>query len=114
MSNNVSLFVIGLPKNKPVSELLRLKFGGTLDKAKKIFPKIIEAKISVKSQNVEGSKTHYDVKSTVITSKNRFSYTQSGWDILKICEELCRKLEGDLSKHADNRQRESIRKRGVN
>ncbi len=111
MGENVSLYIIGLPKDKPVAELLRLKFGGTLEKAKKIFSKIIEAKISVKSQNVEGLKTHYDVTANVITSKNRLTYTESGWDILKICEDLCRKLEGDLSKHVNKRQRESIRKK---
>ena len=114
MSNNIPLFVVGLPKDEPVAEFLMSKFRHTLEKARKILPEIIEAKILVKSQNIEGTKTHYDVKSTVITSKNRLSYTQSGWDILKICEELCRKLEGDLSKHTYNRQRESIRKRGVN
>jgi len=113
MGENVSLYIIGLKKDKPIAEILRLKFGGALDKAKKIFPKIIEAKISVKSQNVEGLKTHYDVTATVITSKNRLIYTESGWDILKICEELCRKLEGDLSKHVDKRQRESIRKKTI-
>jgi len=111
MGEKVSLYIIGLPKDKPVAELLRLKFGGTLEKAKKIFPKILEAKISVKSQNVEGLKTHYNVIATVITSKNRLTYTESGWDILKMCEDLCRKLEGDLSKHVNKRQRESIRKK---
>ena len=114
MSNNIPLFVVGLPKDEPVAEFLMSKFRHTLEKARKILPEIIEAKILVKSQNIEGTKTHYDVKSTVITSKNRLSYTKSGWDILKICDELCRKLEGELSKHTYNRQRESIRKRGVN
>ena len=114
MSNNIPLFVVGLPKDEPVAEFLMSKFRHTLEKARKILPEIIEAKILVKSQNIEGTKTHYDVKSTVITSKNRLSYTQSGWDILKICDELCRKLEGELSKHTYNRQRESIRNRVVN
>jgi len=114
MSNNIPLFVVGLPKDEPVAEFLMSKFRHTLEKARKILPEIIEANILVKSQNVEGTKTHYDVKSTIITSKNRLSYTKSGWDILKICDELCRTLEGDLSKHDDKRLRESIRKRGTN
>jgi len=112
MGENVSLYVIGLPKDKPVAELLRLKFGGTLEKAKKIFPKIIEAKISVEFQNPEGERTHYDVTSNITTTKNRFIYNESGWDILKICDELCRKLEGEFPSHDDKRQRESIRKKG--
>ncbi|MGB0856031.1 MAG: HPF/RaiA family ribosome-associated protein [Nitrosopumilus sp.] len=111
MIDKIPLYVIGLPKDEPVNELLVAKFEGTLEKVKKILPEIIEAKISVKSQNPEGSRTHYDVTSTVTTSKNQLIYTESGWDILKICDELCRKLEGNLSKHDDKRQRESIRKK---
>ena len=72
---------------------------------------IIEAKIDVKSQNPEGSRTHYDVTATIKTSKNQLVYTESDWDILKIADELCRKLERELSKHDDKRQRDSVRKK---
>lgn len=71
----------------------------------------MNAKIAVEFQNPEGSRTHYDVTATVKTSKNQLIYTASGWDILKIADELCRKLEGELPKHNDNRQRDSIRKK---
>ena len=111
MSDNVPLFVIGLPKDEPVNGLLMSKFGHALEKAKKILPDIIEAKIAVETQNTEGTRTHYEVRSTAITSKNHIIYTESGWDILKICDELCRKLEGEFPSHDDKRQRESIRKK---
>ena len=111
MSENVPLYVIGLPKNDPAANLLKSKFGHTLDKAKKFLPEIIEAKISVEFQNPEGERTHYDVTSNITTSKNRFIYTESGWDILKICDELCRKLEGEFPSDDDKRKRESIRKK---
>jgi len=114
MSKQVPLFIIGLPKDEPANEFLMLKFGDTLEKANKIFSNIIEAKIAIKTQNTEGERTHYDVTATVITTDNQLIYTESGWDLLKITEKLCRKLEGELSKHVDNRQRESIRKRGLN
>ncbi len=111
MSNTVPLFVIGLPKDDFAKGLLMSKFGHTLEKAKKILPEIIEAKIAVETQNPEGSRTHYEVRATVTTAKNQLLYTESGWDILKIVDELCRKLEGELPKHETNRQRESIRKK---
>ncbi|MGI9565607.1 MAG: HPF/RaiA family ribosome-associated protein [Nitrosopumilus sp.] len=112
MSNEIPLFVIGLEKDNPANEVLMSKFGGSLEKVQQILPKIIEAKISIKSQNTKGTRTHYDVTSTVKTSDNQLVYTQSGWDILKICDELCRKLEGEMPKHNDKRQRQSIRKKG--
>jgi ribosome-associated translation inhibitor RaiA len=114
MSNDVPLFVIGLPKDDFAKGLLMSKFRHTLEKAKKILPEIIEAKIAVETQNPEGSRTHYEVRATVTTAKNQLVYTDSGWDILKIADELCRKLEGEFSKHTDNRQRESIRKKEAN
>jgi len=114
MSNNVPLFVIGLLKGEFAEGLLMSKFRHTLEKSEKILPEIIEAKIAVETQNPEGSRTHYEVRATITTAKNQLVYTESGWDILKIADELCRKLEGELPKHTNNRQRESIRKRGAN
>ncbi|MFQ5476390.1 MAG: hypothetical protein ACE5DT_05090 [Nitrosopumilus sp.] len=112
MSDNIPLYVIGLAKDEPAGELLMSKFGGALEKVQHILPNIIEAKISVETRNTEGSRTHYDVTATVTTAKHPLIYTDSGWDILKITDELCRKLEGELPKHDDKRQRESIRKKG--
>ncbi len=114
MSNNVPLFVIGLPKGEFAEGLLMSKFRHTLEKAEKILPEIIEAKIAVETQNPEGSRTHYEVRATITTAKNQLLYTESGWDILTIADELCRKLEGELPKRETKRQRESIRKKGAN
>ena len=111
MTEKIPLYIVGLAKDEPANELLMSKFGGALEKVQPVLTDIIEAKISVKSQNPEGSRTHYDVTATVKASKNQLVYTESGWDILKICDELCKKLERELSKHDDKRQRESIRKK---
>jgi ribosome-associated translation inhibitor RaiA len=111
MTGKVPLYVIGLAKDEPANEILASKFGGALEKVQHVLPDIIEAKISVETQNTEGSRTHYDAKAIVTTPKHQLVYTDSGWDILKIADELCRKLEGEMPKHDDKRQRDSIRKR---
>jgi len=114
MSDKVPLFVIGLPKDEHVGKYLMSKFGDALEKVQPVLSNIIEAKIAVETQNPEGSRTHYEVRATVTTAKNQLVYTESGWDILKIADKLCRKLEGELPKHETKRQRESIRKKGTN
>ena len=81
-----------MAKDEPANEILTSKFGSALEKSKNALSEIIEAKISVKSTNSEGTRTHYDVTSTVVTSKNTLVYTESGWDILKISDELSSKL----------------------
>ena len=111
MSEKVPLYIVGLSKDEPVNEILYSKFAAALEKVQPVLSDIIEAKIDVKSQNTEGSRTHYDVTATIKTSKNQLVYTDSDWDILKIADELCRKLERELSKHDDKRQRDSVRKR---
>ncbi len=114
MNDTIPLYIIGLPKDEPVGEFLMLKFGDALEKVQPVLSNIIEAKIAVETQNPEGSRTHYGVRATVTTAKNQLIYTESGWNILKIADKLCRKLEGELSKHVDNRQRKSIRKKEAN
>ncbi len=111
MVNAVPLYVIGLPKDDPAGELLRSKFGNILEKAQHVLSHIIEGKITVESQNTESTRNHSDVTAMVKTSKNQLIHTESGWDILKIADELCRKLEGELPKHDNKRQRDSIRKK---
>jgi len=114
MSESIPLYEIGLSQEDPATELVMSKLGGTLEKAKSVLSDIIEAKISVESKNPEGSRTHYDVTFTVITSNKQLIYTGEGWDILKITDKLSKKLENELIKHDHNRQKKSIRKKGVN
>ena len=113
-NNTIPLYVIGLPKEEPVNAFIASKFQDIIQKGKKVLPEIIEAKISIKSQNPEGTRTHYDVTSTIFTSKNNLIYTESGWDILKICDKLCKKLEKEFfsrNDKTDKRHRKSIRKK---
>ncbi len=111
MVDPIPLFVVGLSKDEPANEVLSSKFGAALEKVQQVLSHIIEAKITVETQNPEGSRTHYEATASVKTSNNTLIYTESGWDILKIADQLSKKLEGELSKHDDKRQRESIRKR---
>jgi len=70
MTDSVPLYVIGLSKDEFANGLLMSKFGHALEKAKKILPEIIEAKIAVEFQNPEGSRMHYEASSTMRTNYN--------------------------------------------
>ena len=114
MSDSIPVYIVGMPKDEPANEVIISKFTTSLQKAQQVLPNIIEAKISVKTQNPEGSRTHYDVTVTVITSKDRLVYTESDWDILKITDVLCKRIEAEMPKHDNKRQRDSIRKKEIN
>ncbi|MCE2615134.1 MAG: hypothetical protein LVO36_04440 [Nitrosopumilus sp. (ex Thoosa mismalolli)] len=109
--SGVPLYIIGLPKDEPVNKILMSKIGGALEKFQKVFPNVIESKVSIKTQNSEGSRMSYDVTTTIKTGKSSIVYTDSGWDLLKIADEICRKLESELSAKENKRQRDSIRKK---
>ena len=111
MGGTIPLFLVGMPRDDPKNEILVSKFEAALEKALPVFSSVLEAKIYVKSQNREGSRTHYEVTVTVVTSKDRFVYTESDWDVLKVCDILCKKIEAEISKHNKKRQRDSIRKK---
>jgi len=111
MVEPVPLFIVGLSKDEPANDIISSKFGAALEKVQQVLSHIIEAKITIETQNPEGSRTHYEATASVKTSNDTLIYTESGWDILKIADQLSKKLEGELSKHDDKRQRESIRKR---
>lgn len=113
MANKIPLYITGLSKDDPINEHIVSKFGNTLEKIQQVMPDIIEAKIDVKTQNPEGTRTHYDITSIVRTPKNQLIHTESDWDILKSIDKLCRKLERELPKPDNKRQRESIRKKEV-
>lgn len=112
MVEKIPLYVIGLKNDEPYGEYLMSKIGSVLEKAKKTIPNIIEAKVSVESQNTEGTRTNYDVTVNINTSKHHLIFTESGWDIFKITDELCRKIERELFQDDNKRQRDSIRKKG--
>ncbi len=105
--------MIGLPKDEPANEMIASKISNALEKLQRVLPDITEAKVDIKSQNADGARTHYDFTSIVTTPKNQLTHTESGWDILKIVDELCRKLEGELSKQDNKRQRKSIHKKEI-
>lgn len=109
--SGVPLYIIGLPKDEPVNEILMSKIGGALEKLEKVFPNVIESKVSIETQNSEGSRKFYDVTTTINAGKNSLVYTDSGWDLLKISDEICRKIESELSDKENKRQRDSIRKK---
>jgi len=56
--DNIPLFVVGLPKDEPNVELATKKFSGVLKRIQKGISKIHEARITVKTLNIRGKKTH--------------------------------------------------------
>jgi len=110
IKNDIPLYVVGLPEDEPNIELVTSKFKEVLKRVQKVFSTIQEARISIKTMNKEGGKQTYEAVFLVVTTHERFSYKESGWDLSEICESVGQKLLREFTKDGNKRQKESIRK----
>ena len=110
-NNDISLFVVGLPKDEPNVELVTKKFSDVLKRIQKGISKIHEARIVVKTLNIRGKRRTYEVSVLIKTRRKRFAYKDTGWDLSNICESIGQKLLRELTQNkTGKRQKQSIRK----
>ena len=60
-SEEIPLFVVGLPKDEPNIDLVAKKFRSVLNRVEKGISKIHEAKIAIKVLKKEGKRKNYQV-----------------------------------------------------
>ena len=110
-SEEIPLFVVGLPKDEPNIDLVAKKFRSILKRVEKGISKIHEAKIAIKILNSRGKRRTYEVSVLIKTQRKRFSYKESGWELSEILEGIGQNLlrENTQNKKA-KRQKQSIRK----
>jgi hypothetical protein len=92
VSDDIPLFVVGLPKDEPNIDLLAKKFRLVLNRVQKGISKIHEARIAIKILNSTGKRRTYEVSVLIKTQQKRFSYKETGWELSKICESIGQKL----------------------
>ena len=110
-NNDIPLFVVGLPKDEPNVELVTKKFSSVLKRIQKGISKIHEARITVKTLNIKGKRSTYEVSVLIKIQRKRFSYKDTGWDLSNICESIGQKLLRELTQNkTGKRQKQSIRK----
>lgn len=110
-SDQIPLFIVGLPKDEPNIDLTAKKFRLVLNRVEKGISKIHEARIAIKVLKSQGKRKNYQVSVLIKTQRRRFSYKDSGWDLSQICESIAQTLlrENTQNKKA-KRQKKSIRK----
>ena len=110
-SEEIPLFVVGLPKDEPNIDLIAKKFRLVLNRVEKGISKIHEARISIKIIRRQGKRRNYQVSVLIKTQRRRFSYKDSGWDLSQICESIGQTLLRENTKNRKaKRQKKSIRK----
>ena len=93
-TTDVPIYIIGLPNDSVEAEIAKTKFSKIIKLLRKRFPFIEEAKVVIKTFSEGTKKTRrYEVSVAIITPKKTFAYTEKGWKLPKIFDNLSDKLK---------------------
>jgi CBS domain-containing protein len=90
----IPIYIIGLPIDPFEAEIVKTKFHKIIALLRKSFPFIEEAKAVIKTFSEGSKKTRrYEVKVSIVTPKKTFSYSEKGWELPKIFDNVSIKLK---------------------
>ena len=102
-------FIIGLPDDPFYAELAKSKFAEIVRFLKRIAPEIEEARCKIKLRDIEGERMRYEVDVSIITPYRRHVYSNSGWDLAKMFDQMSDSLKKRFGHRSTKRGRDSIR-----
>ena len=108
----IPLYIVGMPEDQQNVNLISSKFSKTLKRLQQVYSEIHEARVSIKQQRSGNKKEgKYEVSIMIITPHHTpLIYNSIGFDLSEVLEDLSEKLLKNLSKRANHRSKNSIRK----
>ena len=104
-------FIVGLPDDPFEAELAKSKFFSIVKLLRKSSPDIEEARCNMKMRDIRGARKRYEVDINVITPYERITYTNAGWDLARIFDQVSDGLKKKLAHRPSRKRRESMRYR---
>ena len=111
IEEDIPSFIVGLPEDPFDAELAKSKFTGIIKLLRKVSPDIEEARCSMKIRSTQGQRRRYEVGVNIITPTKRHTYTNGGWDLAKIFDEISDGLKKKLAHRPTRKKRSSVRYR---
>ncbi|MGC2428216.1 MAG: CBS domain-containing protein [Nitrososphaeraceae archaeon] len=110
IEESIPVYIIGLPDDPFDAELVKSKFASIIRLLRKISPEIEEARCHIKIRDIEVERRRrYEVDANIITSYRRHTYTNTGWDLATIFDQMSDSLKNNLAHRPSQKQRESVR-----
>ena len=110
IEESIPVYIIGLPDDPFDAELVKSKFASIIILLRKISPEIEEARCHIKIRDIEVERRRrYEVDANIITSYRRHTYTNTGWDLATIFDQMSDSLKNNLAHRPSQKQRESVR-----
>ena len=90
-------YIVGLPSDPFEAEAAKGKFDRLSSVLTKAFPHIEEIRAVIKTKHISGQRARYEVNVDIYTSKERFAYSETGYDLAAVFESLGVKMKKLLS-----------------
>jgi CBS domain-containing protein len=88
IDEDIPMFIVGLPDEPLDAELAKSKFANITKFMRKIHPDIEQARCHIKLRRVLGSRKRYEIDVHVRSTHGNISYTNVGWDLAKLFDEM--------------------------
>jgi predicted transcriptional regulator len=111
VEEDIPAFIIGLPEDPFDAELAKSKFTGLVKFLRKVSPEIEEARCYMKIRDGQGERRRYEVDVNIITPYRRHTYTNIGWDLAKMFDQLSDSLKKKLAHRPSRKKGKSVRRR---
>ena len=107
--DSIPAFIIGLPEDVFEADLAKSKFANTVTFLKKIIPDLEEARCRMKRVHGAAKKGRYEVDVSIKTLHKRYTYSNSGWDLAQIFDEMSESLKKRFAQHKQPKNKSSAR-----
>ncbi|MGG6460764.1 MAG: CBS domain-containing protein [Candidatus Eiseniibacteriota bacterium] len=107
VQEDIPIFLIGLPEDPLDAELAKSKFANIVKLLKTVYPDIEEARCRLKIREIQGARKRYEVDSNIISTHAITSYTNSGWDLAKMFDQMSDSLKKRMAHRITTKQKES-------
>ena len=101
------IFLIGLPDDPLDAELAKSKFANIVKLLKTVYPDIEEARCRLKIREIKGARKRYEVDSNIISTHQVTSYSNSGWDLAKMFDQMSDSLKKRMAHRITSKQKQS-------
>ena len=88
IEEDIPMFIVGLPDEPLDAELAKSKFTNITKFMRRIHPDIEQARCHIKLRRVLGSRKRYEIDVHVRSTHGNISYTNVGWDLAKLFDEM--------------------------
>ncbi|MFH0848286.1 MAG: CBS domain-containing protein [archaeon] len=108
----IPTYIVGLPKDPFEAEAARTKFEGAVQRIRRTYPDLLEARAVVKQSRSSGERKRYEVEVRLNTPKESVAYSEEGWDLPAVFDILSNRLKRLTVKKPAPRRRYTRQRRG--